>query len=110
MQISACEPNPPVNTSYLQFIVADVQDTVFTDMMDYGATNSFVYSKVIQQLNATTVDIPAMRVAWLMVHMLIVPLLFPIILSCMETCNHAPVECPKLYMQAVMFCVIACQI
>ena len=31
-------------------------------MLDSGATNSFVHSWVIQQLNATTLDIPAMRV------------------------------------------------
>ena len=31
-------------------------------MVDSGDTNSFVYSEVVQYLNATTVDVPAMRV------------------------------------------------
>ena len=30
-------------------------------MVDSEATNSFVHSKVVQYLNATNVDIPAMR-------------------------------------------------
>ena len=31
-------------------------------MVDSGATNSFVHSEVFQQLNTTTVYVPAMRV------------------------------------------------
>ena len=31
-------------------------------MVDSGATNRFVYSEVVQQVNATTVDVFAMRV------------------------------------------------
>ena len=33
---------------------------MFTAMVDSQATNSFVYSEVIPQLNTTTVDVPAM--------------------------------------------------
>ena len=32
-------------------------------MVDSGAPNSFVQSEVVQQLNTTTVDIPAMRIS-----------------------------------------------
>ena len=35
----------------------------FTAMVDSRATNSFVHYKVVQYLNATSVDISAMRVA-----------------------------------------------
>ena len=41
-----------------------------------------------------------------MFHMLIILLLLPLIQICVEIYNKLPRECPKLYMQVVMFCVM----
>ena len=61
-QLSEYTANPLVTMSYLKCISIDNKDIVFTAILDSGATNCFVHSKVVQQLNATTVDIPAMTV------------------------------------------------
>ena len=53
---------PLVNTPCLQFIDISDQNNVFTTMVDSGATNSFVYNEDVQQLNTTTVGVPAMKV------------------------------------------------
>ena len=47
MQLSKCDPNLLLTTYCLLFITIDDLDTVFTAMVDSGATNSFVHSKVV---------------------------------------------------------------
>ena len=66
-------------------------------MVDSGSTNSFVHNQVVQHLNTTTVDIPAMRVT-MAIHILIVILMFFFISSSVEIYYQVPLEYWKLHM------------
>ena len=55
-------------------------------MVNSGANNSFVKSYVVQQLNATTVDVPAMRVTLADGSYVDCSNAFPFILSCIQMC------------------------
>ena len=61
-QWSKCDPNPLVTMSCLLFVALDNLDTIFTAMVNPGATNRFMHSWVIQQLNIITVDILIIKI------------------------------------------------
>ena len=42
--------------------------SLYTDLFDYGAINSFVHSKVLELLNLQLMTMLAMRVLWPMGH------------------------------------------
>ena len=79
-------------------------------MVDSRATNSFVHNEVVQQLKATTVDVPTIEFTLTDSSCVNCSTAVTLYLKYVKICNKVPLECLKLYMQVVVSCVMFCPI